>query len=490
MKKGLLILSLVFVSLLTVNAQWTIDSTTTAGVNMYAASTSTRAVFSNGTEWNIFDAVTGTHTFGTLTIARTLIDVVSYGDKVYFGGGKYGSFADPQYTKTVNVYNNATNTWSTLNLSTNREVGGAGAAGGKILFAGGTGRVDIAGPVYMYNKVDIFDAVTGAKSNGKLSKARSNIAVGSSGNKVVFAGGWYWDMMYSVLPSNNVDIYDASTGIWTKTTLSKKRENIGVATVGNKIIFAGGTGTMGDMKNVDVYDVSTNTWQTSMLPVARSAMRSAVVGTKAYFAGGPSGAVNAVYIYNTLTNTWSTISMPTLLTGFSMSVINNKIYFAGGTIPGTSIYSNLVQIYDPASGTWANEYLSLARTGVAAATVGLKGFFAGGTIVYGYPYPVTTNRVDIYTAPLRMENEQLLNTDFEITIFPNPVFEQFSIHVSNADVLPAYAEIFDLNGRLVDAFELTNETQLINANTLPSGNYIITVTDSFEHRSVKKMIKQ
>lgn len=126
---------------------------------------------------------------------------------------------------------------------------------GKILFAGGTGRVDIAGPVYMYNKVDIFDAVTGAKSNGKLSKARSNIAVGSSGNKVVFAGGWYWDMMYSVLPSNNVDIYDASTGIWTKTTLSKKRENIGVATVGNKIIFAGEQYN-GRYENVDVYDVN------------------------------------------------------------------------------------------------------------------------------------------------------------------------------------------------------------------------------------------
>jgi hypothetical protein len=155
-----------------------------------------------------------------------MIEVVSYGDKVYFGGGKFGSFADPQYTKTVNVYNNATNTWTTLNMKTAREVGGAGAINNKIVFAGGTGRTDIAGPVYMYNKVDIFDATTGARTNGKLSKARTNIAVGAAVDKIVFAGGWYWDMMYSMLPSNNVDIYNTTTGIWTKTTLSAKRDNI------------------------------------------------------------------------------------------------------------------------------------------------------------------------------------------------------------------------------------------------------------------------
>lgn len=490
MKKILVSITLILLCVLTVKTQWAIDSTTTNAVNMYAASTSTSAVFSNGTEWNIFNATTGSHSYGNLTISRSMIEVVSYGDKVYFGGGKYGSFADPLYTKTVNVYNNTTNTWSTLNLSTNREVGGAGAAGGKVLFAGGTGRVDIAGPVYMYNKVDIFDAVTGVRTTAKLSKARTNIAVGASGDKIVFAGGWYWDMMYSMLPANTVDIYNTTTGLWTKTNLSKKRENIGVAVVGNKIIFAGGTGMMGDLRNVDVYDVSTNTWQLSMLPVARSGMRSSVVGTKAYFAGGPTGAVNAVYIYNSVTNTWSTISMPTSLTGFSMSVINDKIYFAGGTIPGTSTYSNLVQVYDPATNSWSSQYLSIARTGAAAATVGLKGFFAGGTVVYGYPYPVNTNRVDIFTAPPRLNSNTVIDTNMDFTIFPNPIYTQFSIHISNVDVLPAYAEIFDMNGKLINAFEVTNETLIVNASQIPAGMYIISVTDSFEQSTIKKIIKK
>lgn len=489
MKSKMLMICLLVISAVAVNAQWAIDSTNTAGTGMYAASTSTRAVFSNGTEWNIFDATTGAHTYGNLTISRAMIQVVSYGDKVYFGGGKYGYFADPQYTKTVNVYDNATNTWSVLNLGTNREVGGAGAAGGKIVFAGGTGRTDIAGPVYMYNKVDIFDAVTGARTSAKISKGRSNIACGASGNKIVFAGGWYWDMMYNVLPANTVDIYDASTNTWTKTTLSSKRQDIGVAVVGNKIIFAGGQGNTGVTNKVDVYDVSTNTWVTSLMPTARYAMRSAVIGTNAYFAGNGVTVDNSVAVYNSLTNTWSSIYMPTTLQYFSMSVINNKLYFAGGTVPGTSTYSNLVQVYDPATNTWSNLNLSIARTGVAAATVGLKGFFAGGTIVYGYPVATATKRVDIYTAPPRMGDAVNETVSMNIELYPNPATTQININTDNSN-FPIRIEVYDLTGQLVNDFNIDNTSNAIDISRLEVGTYILIATDPANNRVVKKFIKQ
>lgn len=378
------------------SAQWTIDSLGIAGLYPYSAATTSKAVFTNGSNWDIFDANTNLHTTGLLSFSRPQIRVVSYGEKVYLGGGKYGYFADPQYSKNVDVYNAATDSWTTLFLSKNREVGGAGAAGNKVVFAGGTGRTDIAGPVYIYATADIFDATTGARTTGKLSKARSNIAVGAAGNKIVFAGGWFWDMSYNRVPSNAVDIYDASTGIWTKTTLSQKREDLAVAVVGNKIVFAGGSSNIGTVKNVDVYDVSTDTWTTSMLPTARYAMKSAVVGTNAYFAGGAFDAIeNEIDIYNTVTNTWSTIYMPVSLSSFSMSVINDKIYFAGGYISSTAVYSDLVQVYDPATATWVSDNLSIGRIGIAALVCGNKGYFAGGTIAYGYPVAPTTKRVDI-----------------------------------------------------------------------------------------------
>lgn len=397
MKKLILgLISMVFIAL-TARAQWTIDSVNTAGIYQYKGNTSGQAIFSNGTEWNVFDANTNVHTFGSLSISRNYAAVVSYGDKVYFGGGKYGSGADPQYTNLVDVYDGITNTWSTLTLSKKRQVGGGGAAGNKVVFGGGIGRTDISGPVYLYATVDIFDITTGVRTTGKLSKARSNISVGAAGNKIVFAGGWYWDMSYNTINSNAVDIYDVSTGLWTKTTLSIKRESMAVAVVGNEIIFAGGaTNNGGTVKNVDIYDVSTDTWTTTNLPTARYGLKTAVVGTNAYFAGGLFDVTeNEVDVYNTVSDSWSTIYLPVSLSSFSMSVINDKIYFAGGYDSGSSTYSNLVQIYDPATSTWTTDYLSQGRRDVAALTVVNKGFFAGGIYAYGYPVALTTKRVDI-----------------------------------------------------------------------------------------------
>lgn len=396
MKRIFIVLMSAVTMAFTARAQWTIDSLNMPGLYPYSAAAFDKAVFTNGGEWNVFNASTNTHTYGNLSVSRALLDIVTYGDKIYLGGGKYGSGADPIYTNKVDVYDAVNNSWTTLTLSKAREVGGAGAAGDKIVFAGGTGRTDISGPVYLYATADIFDVNTGVRTTGKLSKARSNIATGAAGSQVVFAGGWYWDMNYNQLSSNAVDIYDASTGLWTKTTISQKRENIGVAVVGNKIIFAGGDGWTGIYSNVDVYDVSDNSWTVTNMPTARYGLKSVVVGDKAYFAGGLyDPAVNEISIYNTVSNTWSTIYMPVTLTGFSMSVLNDKIYFAGGYIAATSTYSNLVQIYEPATGSWSTASLSVGRNNLAAVTALNKGYFAGGYSAYGYPVPVSSKRVDI-----------------------------------------------------------------------------------------------
>ncbi len=490
--KKLTTFTICMLALFAVNAQWGIDSLNTPGAGLLYGNTETKAVFINGTEWNVYDVLSNTHTTGLLSFSRNMIDVAEAGEKVYFAGGKYGYFADPVYTKNVDVYNAATNTWSTLMLSKAREVGGAGAAGNKVVFAGGSGR-DFGGPVYLYNKVDIFDITTGARTTSKLSKARSNIAVGAAGDKIVFAGGWYWDMMYNILQSNVVDIYNVSTGTWTKTALSKKRENIAVAVVGNKIIFAGGAGGAfgGALKNVDIYDAATNTWTTSMLPVPRYGMKSAVAGNLAFFAGGVGGAINSVGVFNTTTNTWSTITIPVVLTNFSMNSINGEIYFAGGFDEATATFSDLIQIYDPIGDSWSYEYLSQPRTMISALTVGSFGVFAGG--IKSPPYPVTySNRVDFYEAPLRYIGEDLTNDilNLEISVFPNPAADQMQIVLNDNGFLPVTCVIYDRLGRIAMSFDLTEPFYLIDVADLSTGNYILTVDDNKGNHAVKTFIKQ
>ncbi|MBK8345877.1 MAG: hypothetical protein IPL12_22885 [Bacteroidetes bacterium] len=56
-------------------------------------------------------------------------------------------------------------------------------------------------------------------------KAEAILHVGQQEQKIVFAGGWYLGYDGSILPSNNVDIYDITTGVWTKPH-HRKRDNI------------------------------------------------------------------------------------------------------------------------------------------------------------------------------------------------------------------------------------------------------------------------
>lgn len=201
-----------------------------------------------------------------------------------------------------------------------------GAAGSKIVFAGGD-KEFVCGPDYVVSSatVDIYDVNTKAWATAKLSKERSALSVATADNKIFFAGGVNWDMHTSGMWNvsyNNVDIYDVSNNTWSLAHLGKARSAISVAVVGNKVLFAGGifftdnplSNLVWDLTDaIDIYDISTNSWSTAKLSVPRSGMSSIVIGDKAYFAGGNSHMVsdlNVVDIYNSSTNTWSTSNLP------------------------------------------------------------------------------------------------------------------------------------------------------------------------------------
>jgi N-acetylneuraminic acid mutarotase len=116
-----------------------------------------------------------------------------------------------------------------------------------------------------------------------------------------------------------------------------------VATVGNKILFAGG----GDNDNgatttrVDIYDALNNTWSTAELSQGREYFAAATLGEKVFFAGGrtwqtsPSGfstwaTSSVVDIYDNASNTWTTATLSESRSDLSATTIDNKIYFAGG----------------------------------------------------------------------------------------------------------------------------------------------------------------
>src|SRR5678815_803965 len=90
---------------------------------------------------------------------------------------------------------------------------------------------------------------------GTLSPTRWSMGVAAVGDQVIFAGGKLSSP--NDISSAAVDLYDSRTGTWSTASLSEPREEPGVAVVGTTAIIAGGV-VRGrpnrDSEVVDVYD--------------------------------------------------------------------------------------------------------------------------------------------------------------------------------------------------------------------------------------------
>ena len=208
---------------------------------------------------------------------------------------------------------------------------------------------------------------------GMLSVPRYGITTASVGNKILFAGG----IPYSSGTGSRVDIYDMSSQTWSTAALSGPKEFARAATAGHLVFFAGG---QLESSRIDIYDANTNSWSTEELSEARSDLVVAAVGNKVLFAGGmnANGLSNTVEIYDISMNSWSyaQLSVPRQL--ISVSTYGTKIYFSGGQDAQGYSPSSVVDIYDASSGSWTVTNVSERKLHHASVGVDGKIFWAGG----------------------------------------------------------------------------------------------------------------
>ena len=103
-------------------------------------------------------------------------------------------------------------------------------------------------------------------------------------------------------------------------TLSSTRDEMSVASAGNKILFAGGHSNPYVNSRVDIYNTVSNSWSTAELSVPRFSMATAVNSNTVYFAGGQTSNITGgnlegsrrIDIYNAITDTWTIDSLPWL----------------------------------------------------------------------------------------------------------------------------------------------------------------------------------
>lgn len=328
---------------------------------------------------DIYNLVNKTWSTAQLSEARYSITVATVGNKIIYAGGYYNNGSS---SSRVDIYDAGTNTWSTATLSMPRSQMTSAVAGNKVFFTE-SGNIT--------NKVEIYDASSNLWSTAVLSEARADMSVIAAGNKVLFAGGYrkydgFNDSPYDF--STRVDIYDIATNTWSTAELKEARSGMAAGVAGNKVVFAGGysvtdpvSGLWLVSNRVDIYDATANSWSTHLLNLPRDGMVAATIGNKVLFAGGNANGTltSRVDIFDAITNQWSAAVLSQTRGVYSTLTIGNKVLFFTG-VPNFS----RMDIYDASTNAWSAVVLNQGLFAYPIA-VGNAVFFGGG-IVNAYQY--------------------------------------------------------------------------------------------------------
>lgn len=244
----------------------------------------------------------------------------------------------------------------------------AASAGSKIVFAGGSSSTA------SYSKtVDIYDVSTNTWTTAQLSEGRAGLAGAGYRNKIYFGGGG----SASSNASTTVDIYDVTTNTWTTSNLPQGRRFLAATSTNGKILFIGGTDKLEQASSaVDVYDVATGKWS-SYIDHSAGWYEAVAMGNggKVVVAGGFNASATT---FDTTNQTFSGIGFDYSYDFPALAAAGRKIFLAGGNKSPTT-----VAVYDRLTGNWDKTFpISEGRSSLAGGGIADQVVFAGGVLNY------------------------------------------------------------------------------------------------------------
>lgn len=405
---------------------------------------------------------------------RFHLSSISAGGKAYFAGG---AMAGQAAATTIDIYDQASDTWSVENLAVGGTFIGIAEARGLIFFAGG---LDINSGIES-SLVEIYDTQTGSWDYAELSVPRATVMAIGLEDKVLFAGGATAGPFFSnPVGSSVIDIYDLNTGEWSTTTLPEPKGWGSVVRAGSRVFFAGGLINNTTMsKRVDIYDVQSGEWSTDSLSVARAAGTVTTLGHQIFFAGGitlPGGETDVVDIYDTETDTWSIAHLSEPRAILASASACGQAFFAGGGLTDwetkiVTATTNRVDIYSAETDEWSTGQLSVSRSGLTGTTLNGQVFFAGGLFV---PSGLS-NQVDVYNCEISAVDAVPSTPSYDI--YPNPAAGTATIYISGqaGNPLDGYFELYNHLGERLNKGRLSRSETSIKLNRLPPGAYYINL---------------
>ena len=368
-----------------------------------------------------------------LPTPRTHLSAVTLNGKIYTLAGQHNHDVNPTDVSVVEVYNPATNSWSTAaNTPTVRShfepstfvrdgriviVGGksdsqeltditeydpltnswtaltpalpvglrapiAKAIGSRVFVAGG-GPSPCCTPTSTTYVTTVLPRDGSWTSLAPLLPGRAEFGVTAAGGKVYVLGG-----TASTTLINTVSVYDPIANSWTDVAPlpGPARDHVGAATVDEKVYAVGGlTGWPGpSVANVYMYDpldAAAGWVARASLPVARGAMAIGVINGRIYAVGGLSGsvAVNHLTVYDPRTDAWTTLApMAINRDHLTAAVLDGKLYAIGERDREIIATTAATAVYDPATNAWTDLAPMLSARGSLSS-----GVLSGRIFVFG-----------------------------------------------------------------------------------------------------------
>lgn len=219
----------------------------------------------------IYDPATDTWTSGTpMPNERMGHTAAVVNDKIYVMGGAYVAQTSTAY---VDEYDPATDTWTAkAEMPTDRVFHCAGAVGGKIYVFGGCRYVNNVN-ISNLSAVDVYDPATDTwTTKGKMRSPRGLAAACVVNDMIYVFGGVVGDLGNA--PIGTADVYDPATDSWKSIARAASRAASGICLIEDKIYVMGSGSMQGCSSRVDIYDPATDTWQTGpKLPSHGSVMK-------------------------------------------------------------------------------------------------------------------------------------------------------------------------------------------------------------------------
>lgn len=274
--------------------------------------------------------------------------------------------------------------------------------------------------------------------------------------------------LYS-LTGGSANVYNPETDSWAPVA-SMHFNHGGTPAVGvisDKIYVAGGLSNT-SLRDLEVYDPSTNIWTVlASMSVARNHTGGAVIDGKFYVVGGRSSLINSrdtLEVYDPGTDSWSNRApMPTARSGIGVAAVNGEMFVFGGELPGLR---GEVEAYNPISDTWRSlPDMPSSRHGIWASVIGDKVYLPGGGSAAEDILPTSTNQIFTVDRPATFAN---ISTRLNVQRDDNVLIGGFIITgaTSKRALLRAVGPSLPSSGQLADpVLELHGSAgQLITAN--------------------------